>query len=305
MTLFLYRLGPAIVALLLALVASFICRKSQVDLPRSVRKWTLIGMVVALGCMIVFSAWSVFPWWVPELGWDGFLLLQLARYLAPLVLGVAALILLIVPAPDPGPSGTAALAPRTLMTFTSRAWLATMLCVLTGIGAITLLAGLASSPDENGRYTIYAVRASSTSTASTTIYGWWFSMPCLILIAFLALTTLIGLTVISRPALAVDAESDAAMRTARIRNILMVGTGGLLLHLSVVLQSLFATSSLRTGMTGGSAGWIEFGTSFAAIGPAFQVTSLMSFILGLGLWWSTLLSVVPSRMRQTSIAVPA
>ncbi len=106
-------------------------------------------------------------------------------------------------------------------------------------------------------------------------------MPCLILIAVLVLTALVDFIVISRPTLGVDAGIDAATRTARVRNILMVSTDGFLLHLSVVLQSLFATSSLRTGMTAGSAGSIEFGTSLAAIGPAFQVASLISFILGM------------------------
>lgn len=305
MTLFLYRFGPAIAALLIALVASFIRRKSHLQLPKPVRRWTFIGMVVALGCMITFTAWSVWPWWIPPLGEDEVLFLLLARYLVPLILSIAALIWLIVPAPDPGPSGTAALAPRTLMTFTSRARLGTMLCVLAGVVAITFLAGLASDPDENGRHVIYEVQTSSTNTASTTIYGWWFSTPCLILIAVLVLTALIGTIVISRPALGVDAGIDSAIRAARVRNILMVSTGGLLLHLSAVLQSLSATSSLRTGMAAGPAGLIEFGTSFAAIGPALQVASLISYILGLALWLSTLLSVLPIGMRQTSQPVSA
>ncbi|MEO8221329.1 MAG: hypothetical protein ABI563_11150 [Specibacter sp.] len=262
-------------------------------------------MVLALGLLVTFTAWSVFPWWMPPLSEGGILVLQLTRYIAPLVLCAVALIFLIVPAPVPGRSGTAALAPRTLTSFTSRAWLGTLACGVAAVFTTAVLAGLASRPDGSGKYLMYQVQASSNSSASTTIYGWWFSTHCLILVAILVAMALIGLIVISHPALALDEQGDTAIRTARVRNILAVTAGGLLLHLSAVLQSLYATSSLRTGMTAGPAGWVELGTSFAAVGPALQLAAVIAFILGMALWWSTLLSVLPSWSRQANKSVPA
>lgn len=305
MDILLYQFGPAVVALFIAIGASFIHRRSHVVLTNPVRQWTSVGMAISLGFIIIFTAWSVFPWWMPPLSDDSFIFLQLARYITPLVLCVVALVFLIVPAPIPGPSGTAALAPRTLLTFASRAWLGVAASLIVGVVALSALAGMASSADESGRHVVYEVQTSSTSSASTTIYGWWFSIPCLILIAALAAIALLGLIVISRPALAVDSQTDSATRAARVRNILSVSTGGLLLHLSVVLQSLYATSSLRVGMTAGPAGWVDIGTSFAAIGPVLQIVALIAFVLGMAMWWSTLLSVLPSRNRQTRKSVLA
>ena len=258
-------------------------------------------MIITIGIMVTFTAWSVFPWWLPPFTEDSFLYLHLARYAAPLVLSAVALVFLIVPVPAPGPSGTAALAPRTLMTFTSRAWLGSAAGTMAGAVAIAIFAGLASSPDESGRHVMFVVRASASTSASTTTYGWWFSIPCLIMVAAVAVMVLAGLLVISRPALAADSQRDTAVRAARIRNILSVSTGGLLLHLSAVLQSLANTSSLSLT----HAGWYELGTSFAALGPALGLVSLLSFILGMAMWWSTLLTALPVLALQTSKPVLA
>lgn len=305
MIIVLYQFGPAVVALLIALGVSFIHRRSHVVLPNTVRRWTSVGMVLTLGLMITFTAWSVFPWWMPPFSEDSFLFLQLAAYIAPLILCVVALIFLIVPMPAPGPNGTAALAPRTLMTFASRRWLGAVAGLTTGVVALSALAGLASSSDESDRHVVYEVQTSSNSSASTTIYGWWFSTPCLIVVAVIVAIALLGLIVISRPALAADSQRDSATRAARVRHILVVSAGGLLLHVSAVLQSLSATSSLRAGMTAGRAGWVELGTSFAAIGPALQAASFIALILGMAMWWSTLLAVLPIRARQARKSVLA
>ena len=74
-------------------------------------------------------------------------------------------------------------------------------------------------------------------------------------------------------------------------------TGGLLIHLGGVLGSLYGTSILRAGFAAGHVGWVQLGTSFAAIGPALQIASFISVVLGLAQWWFTLLSVVPTRAR--------
>jgi hypothetical protein len=300
MIILLLQYGPAAIGLLLALGALFVHRRSRANLPLAARISTAVGMVIALGCMIAFTVWSVFPAWVPPLGDDGFLILQLARYLFPLILCAVALVFLIVPVPSRGPRGSAELAPRTFTTFASRRWLGSAAGVIVAIATLSVLAGLASSPDDAGRYVMFEVQASSSASAGTTMYGWWFSLPCLTLVALIVTITLFDLVVISRPALDHDTESDTSTRTARVRNVLAVSTGGLLLHLGAVLQSLYGTSTLHMGLEAGQAGWVELGTSFAAIGPVLLVASFVSVILGMAMWWSTLLTVVPARARQSS-----
>lgn len=153
------------------------------------------------------------PWWMPHGSEDTWLFLLLTSFLLPLALCVVALICLIVPAPAPGPSGTAALAPRTLMTFTSRAWLISVAALIAVAVGLATVAGLASSPDENGRHVEYQVQTSTNNSASTTIYGWWSSAPSLIMLAIIVMTVIVGLVMISRPALTTDVLGDSAMRT--------------------------------------------------------------------------------------------
>lgn len=308
MPMFLYQFGPAAAGLILALGVWVLRRPPMGALPKPVRLLTGVAMALGLGCMIVVAAWSVYPWWVPPMSTDTLLWIRLAQFLAPLVVCAAVLVFLILPPPASGPRGTAALAPRTPMSFTSRPWLATVAGLIVASVAIAVLAGAASSPDENGRYVSYVLRTSTDSSAATTTYGWWFSVPALILLAVIALLVATGLVVISRPALAVESSLDAAARSRRIRTTLMVAAGGILLHLATVLQALQGTSSLQAGLVAGYAGVMELGTSFAALGPALGWGSLIAFVVGIALWWSVLLSLVPARRRQVSHAgrsVPA
>ena len=303
--LFLLQYGTALVGLLAALSVWFARRLSWSALPSSARIWTSVGLVIALGISILFNVSSAFPWWVPPLDEDGYLVLGLFRFIAPLLLCAIALLFLIPPARGVGPRGAAELAPRTLLTFSSRPWLASAVGVVTGVIIVTVLAGMASSPDEAGRYLVYSVEASATTNASTTIYGWFYSGPCLIAIAVIVVLVLVELTVISRPPLAIDRDNDVATRTARVRNVLAVSTGGLLLHLGAVLQSLHGTSSLRLGMDAGAPGWAELGTSFAAIGPFLLVAGYVSVVAGLAMWWMVLVSALTARTREPVDAVLA
>ncbi|PRA06835.1 hypothetical protein CQ019_05620 [Arthrobacter sp. MYb229] len=298
MIMILYMAGPTVVALLIALAMALFGRRAHLVLPKAVRRSTLLGMVLALGGVIALAAWPLYLWRLANLGEDPVLVVQLVRYLAPLVLTVVALIFMVVPAPASGPSGSAALAPRTLLTFTSRAWLACLAAVVAAAFAIALFAGLASNPDERGRYVMFTMHPAEGVSASTNIYGWWFSTPCLILIAIICMTVLIGVGSISRPALASESQRDAGQRAVRSSKIFSVATGGVLLHLSVTLQTLSGTASLSYSQTG----WSEFGTSFAALGPVLQVAALLASIVGMVLWWSVLIGSLATRTHETSKA---
>jgi len=296
----LIQYGPSTLGLLLALAAWYAKRRSHVPLPATARISTAAAMVITLACMIAFTAWGVFPTWMPPLGEDGFLVMALARNVVPLLLCAAVLLFLMPRIDAPSPRGSAELAPRTLVSFASRSWLVSAAAVTVGVIIVSILAGLASSPDDSGRYVMYGVEVSNDTSARTTIYGWWFSLPCLVLIVIIVAIALIELAVISSPPLAVDRDDDIARRTARTRTVLAVSTGGLLLHLGTVFQSLQGASSLRLGVQAGPAGWVELGSSFAAIGPVLLVASYISVILGFAMWWSVLLSALRVRTRQRS-----
>lgn len=304
----LYQYGPTVAGLLLAFVAWLsIRRRPAVALPRAVRLLTGASLVLAIGLLTAFRAWSTFPAfpaWMP-LGGDSFLALRLVSFLLPLALTVVAAVFLITPIPTAGPRGSAALSPRTPLTFTSRRWLGFGIGVTVAVIIAAVLAGLASITDEAGRHVMYEVPASASTRGGTTIYGWWFSVPCLIVVAGLVALTFLGLVLISRPALGTDAACDTAVRTTRVRNLLAVTTGGLLLHLGTVLSSLYATSSMRLGFDAGGAGFVVLGTPFAAIGPALQIGGFVATIVGLALWWFTLLGVVMARTRLPIAPVPA
>lgn len=301
--LLLIQYGPVVAGLLLAVGASFARRRSWVSLPSRVRVVTAVGMALALAMTIIFAVWRASPAWRLDLGADTFEIVHLLTYLVPLALTCIALIFLIAPMPTPGPQGSAELAPRTLLTFASRLWLRTAISVVIAVVAVSILAGLASSPDDAGRYLIYTVKVSANLSSGTMIYGWWYSVPCLIAVAIIIVLTVLALVLVSRPALASNRQRDVSIRTTRVRNVLMVMTGGLLLHLGAILSSLYGASTLHTSFDAGQIGTIQLGTSFAAIGPALQIASVTSTILGMSLWWLTLLSVSHAPLRQLDQSV--
>jgi hypothetical protein len=294
----LIQYGPPLAGLALALGVWFVRRRSQVMPSRSSRTLTAIGMVTVLGVIVTIRAWGVWPWWSPPLGEDGHLVIQMLGFASPLILSVVALLLMIPGGRARSPRGSAELAPRTPLTFAPRSLVVLMGAVIALVLAVSISAGLASTPDLDGRYLVYAVEASTNTSASTTIYGWWFSLPCLALIALIIAIALVEIALIARPPLAADRDLDARMRKTRARNVVAVAAGGLLLHLGPVLLSLFGTSMLRLGVQTEPVGWIELGTSFAAIGPALAVASYVTVILGFALWCNVLLSTVPAWSRR-------
>lgn len=298
MVFYVYQFGPIVLALIFAVIVSFFRRRSAVALPRSVRLSNAAAMVVALGGEIAFIVWSLNPTWPASNPTDAFVTYGLIRYIVPLIACVLALLILIVPVRTAEPTGSAELAPRTLVSFASKAGLVWLTTAIAAIVLVAVLAGLASSRDEEGRYVLYSLEASGTSSAATTIYGWWFSLPSFALVAIIIVIVPIALALVSRPPLAVDRLTDIATRQARVRNIVTVSTGGLLIHLGVVFESLYGSSSLRLGLNAGASGLIEFGTPFAAIGPALLVASYVLVILGLAMWWSVLIAAFRSHERQ-------
>jgi uncharacterized membrane protein len=302
--LLLIQYGTALAGLLIAVTVWMAVRRTNSPLPKPIRVRTVVGAAVVLAASVAYNAWRVFPTWIPPLdGIDGFLVLQLASFLIPLLLTIVMLLFLLAPVRPARAPGAAELVPRTLLSFSSRAGTAVSASVTLAVVLVSILAGMASTPDEYGRFLQYTVHASGNTSGGTTIYGWWFSVPCLAAVAVIVALVVVQLVLISRPPLSTDRDDDISIRKARVRNVLAAATGGLLLHLGTVLMSLYGTSGMRLGLQAGEAGMVSLGTPFAAIGPALHVASYISAGLGFALWWAVLFFALKLRVvRPASLA---
>ncbi|XBH21336.1 hypothetical protein V5R04_14160 [Jonesiaceae bacterium BS-20] len=295
---FLVQYGPATAGLIIALIFVLLQRNKRVELPKQVRLLTVLSQLVATSFYIIAYATRSWPGWQLPLPIpsdpDGHLYYQAFVHMLPLSLTIVVLVFLILPIPTAGPPGSAALAPRGFQTFTSRRWITTPGVLILGSTLIAFIAGLASSPDEQGRYVAYFLRASEVSGAGTGIYGWWFSVPSLLLMGGLVVVAFLGVSVISRPALASDTEADSKMRTIRIRNILTVCSGGLLLHLATVFSSLAGTSALKAWFNTGDQTF-TYAASFSSLGQVLRAGALTCLVLGLACWWAVLVSALTAK----------
>lgn len=222
------------------------------------------------------------------------------RFAIPLWLGILGLVLVAFPVQARSGRGAADLTPRTALSFARGWWFVTPAVVLALILVVTFAAGAVSEPDEvTGRYTMYSVDLGGERGMGTNIYGWFYSVPCLILIGLMIAIVILDLVFISRPALDHDQERDVHIRTVRARNVLLVGTGALLVHLGLIFGSLAGTASIRSWFPT-SEGGVTFWTTFAALQPALTGASSVAAVLGFTLWAAVALSAIPSTRRASA-----
>ncbi len=251
----------------------------------------LVGVLLILGVSAqrLAGATLILPFKVPREVTDWYMD---DRFTGPLVLGILGLVFLAFPTKPRGGRGAATLTPRTPVSFGRWWWFAIPAVVVAFILLATIIAGIASSPDERtGRYTMYMVEIGGQQGMGTTIYGWYYSLPCLILLAILLALAYLDLFLISRPALRHDHIRDAYARKVRTRNVMAVTTGALLTHFGLILESLAGTSSLRSSFTG-AGGTVNSWTAFAALEPALSGASFVVLTLGVALWASVFLSAM-------------
>lgn len=291
--------GPIVVALVATVLIWWRTKAHGWAVPTgALRRWTIVAAVVPL---LVVTALRVlgFPLWALRLPQPLARLVVGDWFVVPIVLAVVAVVLLLFPWPARRAGGVAEISRRTMWSFASGRLLFWFGVLVAVVLALTVAAGFASEPDGEGRYRMYWVRTGET-VSGTEIYGWYYSVPALVLLAVLVLLTLLVLARIGRPPLALggDRDRDIALRRLRGRNVLLTAIGGVASHLAAVLQSLAATSSMGGGLRAGSAGWIQFGTPFAAIGPALWVASGCLLAVGLAAWLTVLFSVLPVPSRS-------
>lgn len=295
-------LGPVLAGIILAVVWWLLSGRKQV-LPRgSISTFTVVtGLLLVLTGVVVrlltgpLSLQLTLPSWFWEwyLSW---------RFTGPLVLGILGMALLAFPIRARTGSGSAELTPRTPLSFAKRWWLATPAAVIVLVLIVTVTAGSASQPDpETGHYTMYFVDLGGERGMGTNIYGWFNSVPCLILIGVMTVIAFVDLFLIARPALGHNPSRDSAIRAIRTRNVLAVATGALLVHLGLIFGSLAGTASIRSSFAT-SEGTVAFWTTFAALGPWLSAASSVTAALGFALWAMVALSAIPSsRLTPTAV----
>jgi hypothetical protein len=293
-------LGPVLLGIVLSLVW-WLVRGRRTRLPDGgVTAFSLAaGLLLALGAIVPrLMGTSLLPLDLPMELW---LWYMDYRFAIPLVLGILGVALLAFPLRARKGRGIAELTPRTPLSYGRGRWLVAPAIVLAVTLILTFAAGAASQPDpQTGHYTMYFVDLGGERGMGTNIYGWYNSIPCLILIAVMTVFTTFTLFLVARPPLDHDQEQDVQLRIIRTRNVFAVGTGALLLHLGLILGSLAGTASLRGGFSTAE-GTMSSWTEFAALEPALRIAGEAAAGLGIACWLTVALSAIPSR-RKTPVA---
>lgn len=241
------------------------------------------------------------PLILPALTSDFWSLYRDLRFLVAPAAGVLAAGVLALPLSRRRASSTAALTPRSLFSFVQPRWMALPAALLVILVLLTITCGVVSEPDgDTGRYTQWMMDVGGGTQIGTTIYGWYYSLPVLALVAAMIAVGGLALALIARPALAPDSEVDARRRAFRSRNVVASITASLFLTLSGPLQSVAGTASLR-----GQFGSLNVWTPFAALGPALEVAAFAAAACGVGVCAGIVLTATPrpSRMRSADRAM--
>jgi hypothetical protein len=284
-------LAPTLIGVVLGIVVGLLLGCTHMHPPGTGRALTVLAgavPLVAQGLVTGLGATSAAP-----ASWSEYTV-QRFLYAFPLALTVLAVLVLCVPGRQT-PTGThhtpvasADLTPRTVGRFLPRLWIVVLMVLVLVEVVATVIAGRASEPDEQGRRLLYTVSLGSTS-ASTDIYGWYLSTPSLVVLAALVIVSVAALLVAVRRSVPGSSPAGEATRRSTCLDIARTVSGGLLVHLGIVLEFLGGTARLfLIADNGEDSGYT--GTSFAALGPALTIAGVIATILGIALW--TLVAVV-------------
>ncbi|MCK6210693.1 hypothetical protein KZX45_09090 [Georgenia sp. EYE_87] len=269
---------------------------------RAARASMIAGASLGILMMVATVGASIGPFFgLPDFFTD---VLVPARFVVPLVAGMLAVTVALLPRAARRHDGASVvLARRTLLTFAPRGGLGALGAVVAVVLALTLAAGTASRRDVDGRWREYWVDVGVMSMG-TEIYGWYYSVPALALLAALLVLVVGALAVIARPPLAADVAADTATRRWRARHVLTLATGAVLLHLSRVLASLSGTASMEGG-TSTTDGWMVAYGRFAGLEGPLLVASQLAGAVGWACWFLVLLAALTTVSNPPVQAVPA
>lgn len=289
--------GPFLLAALTAVVIRVLSRRPAPPLGPRLSLFTAISGLLPVLVMAAITAGITWPNATAgvDLG---------TRASLPLILGVVAMCLLLVPDRSPRrPNATTRIKPRGVMSSLQTRWIVSVVTILLVIGLLTVAAGVASIQDDLGRFTEYRIHLGTTGgSAVTGIYGWHHSAPAMLALTVLAAVTAIGWLSVPRLAPTEDSAQDALVRTVRASNMGRIACGALLVHLSVVLRSLGGTAMMRATAHTAELGVVSATTPFAALAPALWWSGWLTLAAGLALWIFSALTALPIRTRRFTAA---
>src|SRR5699024_8145847 len=145
-----------------------------------------------------------------------------------------------------------------------------------------------------GRYQQYTVDVGTAGMTLGNFYGWYYSIPAMIVLAVLLVFVLAHAVLVARPALAAgyQQKADVASRQRRLRNALLLVSGAVLLHLWSVLKNLADVASSSGMVSPTERNVFLFGPPFAALEPALSVAALCAYGLGVAAWAGVVLSAI-------------
>lgn len=241
--------------------------------------------------------------WLPNRiseSWASFLVPQAFVILC---LGIAGVVLLGFQRTGRTAQGQIDMRPRSIWTFGRKSWFTAWIAAAVFLIATVVLAGMASSPDGDGRFTVLSVEI-GTGFGTTSFPGWFYGVPVLLGVAILSVLTLVVLKLIARPPLdSRDGEdrADILLRRLLTRVVLALGCGSMTLTLSWFLLSVGEGSRATVTVPGATVGDITVGTSLAAIASPVSVAGLLLQGVGIALLMLPLVTRIP---RNPLSAVP-
>ena len=292
--------APIIGGLLLAVVAWLIARRSGASQGGATggRLAPVLAGGIPLVLVITLRLWQYSPvLFAARLPRAVFEWLPSVQFILPLILGALGLVLLGLSRTGPRRRGVAIVARRTPWEFLPRGLTVTFAVLVAFAVALALAAGVASDPDPQGRYQQYTVDVGTAGMTLGNFYGWYYSIPAMIVLAVLLVFVLAHAVLVARPALAAgyQQKADVASRRRLLRNALLLVSGAVLLHLWSVLKNL-ADVAASSGMVSPTERSVFlFGPPFAALEPALSVAALCAYGLGVAAWAGVVLSAIPPR----------
>lgn len=123
----------------------------------------------------------------------------------------------------------------------------------------------------------------------------------MLILTVFVLLTVIAMVLISKPPLPTDVsrESAIAARRLRIRNIIYLATGAILIHLATIISWLENTAGLRLSSSPTRGSYYRTQAAFEPLTNLLPIADFIAFTAGFSLWLYVSISVMRSRKNKT------
>lgn len=260
--------------------------------------WLAVTMIAVCVADFIIRGFVVsqidrFDWW------------EFATLIITAVLGLGLVALIIATRKNAQPNAPGvSTSRRTWRTFSSPSTLTSYAVATVGLIVTTVLAGLASSPNDDGEYVLLTIpipNAEGTDPLRFPFYGWTFGVPVLVMIVVLTLTAWIALQRNSaRRFLRADTiVAERAARQSTAIGINRIATAAILLSLAAAWRLIGSMGSIsQVTIEGQNAGqpyeasW-RYGELALAAGWGAPVIEIVAFAL--------LLLVAVNGLRRTRV----